>query len=336
MMRINTYKFALIAMLALAMVSTPLENAKAQEKKDQLSTDDVRNSIQPQDINKDMMSESITLDENTGFVEGKPKSQRKYIYERPTMASLSHLYWTLGLLDLENKEYIDDFLRINECRIYQNYYSREFEWNEIRDATVKFIKENKDDFPVRFELVIPIRLKDYDTKRHAFQVLNEDQILVARRFEVGAPDARRTFCGNRKAIEGYPGKIIVEFSRPVSISYIPAPVNIAEQYIQRIDKIAKSNSNITTKNNLYNIRTAFIILQFKIFSHRGIIRQGDFYALQTSAVLEGIEIYGDERRTELFYTQSYLRKDSDLSITSKFESEYKILNEKHKADGVFY
>lgn len=279
------------------------------------------------------------LDLLNSFTEGAPKSKRRYIYEEPSMATFSHMYWALGLLDYENKEHIDNFLRINECDIFKNYFSREFEWEEIRKATVKFLKANKDDFPLRFELVLPIRLKDYDLDKKSFAILEEDQIISSRKFETYANDFGRMYCGHSGGeLEGYPQGIIAEFSRPITILSVPAPQDVAVAYIREKDaELQKRFANeAASKTQIYNSRKAYIVLQFNIFSHRGIIRLGKNETLQVMAVLEGIEVYADKNRSQLFFSQSYLRGSVSQQINEKFLREFDILSKKHEGEGVFY
>ena len=61
-----------------------------------------------------------------------PSANADYIYEQPTYAKLAQLYWALSKLDPKKDTDIDNFLLINECDIYKQYRSNEFEWKDIR------------------------------------------------------------------------------------------------------------------------------------------------------------------------------------------------------------
>lgn len=76
-------------------------------------------------------------------------------YETPTVAKLSRLYWALGKFDNEPdpKQYIDNYLRINECEVYKNFSHNEFDWLNIKDATYDFLRKNKQNFPKHFALI---------------------------------------------------------------------------------------------------------------------------------------------------------------------------------------
>jgi len=274
------------------------------------------------------------------YEEGTPQSQRRYIYEVATVSSLSHLYWALGMMDYENQEHIDYYLLLNECKIYEQYNGQEFEWRNIRKATSEFIKKNKDEFPTRFEIVIPIRLEGYDMKRRAFRVVDEDQVKIARRFEVLAKDFNKVHCFfKQKEIPGYPKGIIVELSRPFSLTYVPAPPDRALSFVKEKDKIFQTyKSRAKTKQRLSDLRVAYLVMQLKVFGQRGVTRGfNGLRFVQAMGVLDGYEIYGDLRRKKLFYSKSYLKDLNKLEETEKLRTEYEALKKKFlEGDGLLH
>lgn len=273
------------------------------------------------------------------YQEGVPQSKRQYIYEEPTIGTLSHLYWALGMMDYENDEHLDYFLRINECDIQQNYGGNEYEWKRIRNATRDFIKRNVKDFPTRFELALPVRLEEYDMKRKAFRIKEEDQIMAARRFELLAKDFSRMTCWIKsKEIPGYPKGLIIELSRPFSITYVPAPPDMALDFIKEKDAIFQSwTGKGKSKQRLYDLRTAYVILQLKIFAQRGFVRGTNALKfVRVMAVLEGFEIYGNPGHKDLFYSKSYLRKKDEVQAGLKLQRDRDILAKKALGEGILH
>ena len=276
------------------------------------------------------------------FKEGKPKSKRKYIYEKPTMKNLANLYWALGFLDIENNEHVDNYLKLTECDIYKQYIASEFEWNDIRDATRRFIKKNRDQFPVRFELVQEIKITDYDVKRHAFKINPKYQIQSYRRFQMMTVDSYidYMFCGGSKLLnmEGYPSGVILELSRPFSLTYVPAPLKVAKEYIKtKNTEFQKLRDAAKKAENKYDLRIAYLVMQVKIFASRKIQKTRDGESLlQTMAILEGYEVYGDPGRKLLFYSKSYLTNQTAKEVSDKIKREYKLLRLKIKGDGMLH
>lgn len=274
------------------------------------------------------------------FVDGKPQSQRQYIYESPSLKTLSHLYWAISYLDIENDTHVDNFMKINECDIYKNFFGSEFEWKDIRKAAREFIMANKAEFPTRFELTQEIGLQEYDMKREAFKIDPGYQIQAVRRFEMQASDSTsKVVCMDRSMeIDGYPKGLLLELSRPFSLTFAPAPKDIAIAYIAEKDEILKKwKDKGRTKKRIFDIRKAYIVMQIKIFAHRKLVKNSvGRRALQVMAVLEGYEIYGDVGRKQLFYAKNYVKKKDEQKVSEKLQQEYDIIKAKYKGEGVLH
>ncbi len=271
------------------------------------------------------------------FIEGTPQSNRKYFYEKPTMKALSHLYFAINYVDVENDVHIDNYLRINECKLFKKFISSEFQMKEIRDATRKFIIGSRSQFSTRFELKQELDLLDYDMERRAFKIAPTSQIQAIRRFELFTSDSfEKVRCGLRsKELEGFPFSIILEVSRPFTLTYIPLPVDTALQYIAEKDKLyQKLPEKRRNKTNLYKLRKAYIVFYVKVFAFRklDVSSAGGFHALQTLSVMEGFEIFGDPGGKNLFYSKSFLDATDPKAVSEKLLKEYAVLKEKLKSD----
>ncbi|MCL4677286.1 MAG: DUF4852 domain-containing protein [Alphaproteobacteria bacterium] len=276
------------------------------------------------------------------FVEGTPQSTRKYIYEKATLKNLSNLYWAMGYADLANDQHIDHYLKITECEIFRKFVSSEFEMKEIREATRKFIVDNRNEFSTRFELVQEILLRDYDLKRRAFKIDPRYQIQSVRRFELVTSDnIFEAVCGQKgKASMIFPPGLILEFSRPFTLTYIPVPDDIALAYIEEKNKrFQKILDKAKSQEKVYEYRKAYLVLYAKAFAFRKLepsttIRGA--HLLQTMAALEGVEVYGDPGRKQLFYSKSFLSNKSPTEVSEQLLKEYAVLKEKYKAEGMFH
>src|SRR5690606_10075606 len=103
------------------------------------------------------------------------------------------------------------------------YYHNEFEWKSIREAGRNFLRENRTKFSLRFELMQPLKLGEYDLQTKKFDILDEFQIKGIRRFEVKAENLEMNVCGygtiqQSDIIPGYPTGLLVELSRPINLT----------------------------------------------------------------------------------------------------------------------
>lgn len=275
------------------------------------------------------------------FVEGTPQSNRKYFYEKPTMKALSHLYFAINFVDVENEAHIENYLRINECALLKRFISSEFDMKEIKDATRKFIISSRSQFPTRFEFKQELNLLDYDMERRAFKIDPVSQIQAIRRFEMFTTDSFKAVrCGSpSKQMEGFPFSVILEVSRPFTLTYIPVPVDVALQYISDKNKIfQKLPEKRRVKHNLYKLRKAYLVFYAKIFAFRKLENSslGGYTALQTLAVMEGFDIFADPGGKTLFYSKSFLDTSDPKAVSEKLLVEYKALREKIKDKGMLH
>lgn len=267
-------------------------------------------------------------------------NKTNYIYETPSVKALSHLYWAVNLYDLSDDDAVDEFMRLNECDIYKNFSSDEFEWSEIRDATRDFIKENKNDFPTRFEFMLPIKFGDYKSKRKAFEVQKPYKIDAIRRFEVYATDFRaRTCVSDVRLQDGYPRALVLEYSRPFTLTHVPVDQKIAEDYIKRNKiKMKKYDERIRTKAKMYELRDAYVVMKVKIFTHGKFMGLNSYSlpVVQMMAVLEGYEVYGDRYKKNLFFAESYVVNKNKDKLNIKLQDEYDVLLERSRNNGVLH
>ena len=264
----------------------------------------------------------------------------RYLYEDPTVGALSHLYWAVGLYRPSDIDAIDEFMRINECDIYREFSGDEMEWSAIRSAAKDYIQDNKSDFPTRFSFVLNLKLLDYDRKRKAFQVRDDYSIKSLRRFELFSSNFRTPPCVKDHPIsKGLPRAIVMEFSRPFSLTHVPMAEEVANKYIKTRGKLFKERYAQVhqTKRLLYNLRDAYLVMNVKIFAH-GEFLGNNIYEIpmvQLMGVMESYAVYEDENLTKLFYEESYISNSAkSVSLDEKLKEQYKILEEMAIGDGL--
>lgn len=146
------------------------------------------------------------------------------------LENISKLYWKKGALSVSKTSHIDNFLRINECDIYEKFYEDEFEWARIRKAARKMIEANKEHFSDKFKIIIPLDLGRYDMKRKGFPLVSNTSFLDLRRVEIGGGQNEEV-CGDPYAIEGYPKSLILILSKPYNLDFIELDEHVAQAFI---------------------------------------------------------------------------------------------------------
>lgn len=263
--------------------------------------------------------------------------EKVYIYEEVNMYTLAKLYWAIGFLDPENNTHIDNYMKINECDLYNQYSSAEFEWNQIRAATKKQIIKSKDDFSTRFQFVQPLKLFEYDTKRKAFLVDPDYQYKSVRRFEVLASDAYTPFCSGTQNVvhEGYTVGIMLEMSRPFSLEYVSIEPAVAESYVAAITKkFRQYKPEHQTREKYQDLRVAYILFKAKIFAHGNVVSGTVERLTQMLGALEGYEIYADSDLKTLLYSKNYVVRSDASKHSARLLKEFDILRDRSRNGGI--
>lgn len=264
----------------------------------------------------------------------QPEDEIEYIYESPTLQKLSQMYWRLNKFKIEDDWAVDNFMRINECQIYKDYYHNEFEWRDVRRVGVKFIQDNINEFPLRFEFTQPLSLAEYNFNRKGFSVIAEHAIENTRIFEVSSSDLYKDVCGTDGIIEGYPTVLRVELSRPLNFDFVPMEESRAESLVLKKSKAFKRlDQNFQTKDRLYAFRDAIMVMKVKLFAYKGqdIKTQHSYMIGNVLGVLEGIEIYSDRDQEHLLYEEEFRRKKPTSDFEQKIRAKFQARKEAQKA-----
>ena len=255
----------------------------------------------------------------------KRAAAEKKTYHPATLTNISRLYWALDRLDIEDDDYVNNYMFINECEIYQEYFYNEFQWGSVQQYARDYIGGNKEKFPVRIEFVQALRLGGYDFDKQAFTILPKYAINGIRRFEVETIDIKQDVCGlqHSQRIKGYPKAILLEISRPIVVDSLPMPFDAADKYIQeKTAEFKKLSRDARKRSSIYNFRDIYIVFNVKFFSSAG-----DFYSQKQRTtlakllgVLESYEVYDDIGRKKLLYRVDYQKKkkkDKKPSVPTK-------------------
>lgn len=264
---------------------------------------------------------------SNGSASSEGSEPENFLYERPTVENFSKLYWALSRLTTDNVAHLDNFMMINECDIFKDYFNHEFEWRKIRESAVNYINTNKKDFPIRFQFVQPLRLGEYDIADKSFSVFGEYAIKPTRRFEVFAVDARDPVCGYKKPVMDYPKGLVLELSRPFALEKIYMEKEMANKYIsEKLEKFKKLSITRQTKEGVFLTRDAYLLMKVKVFSSHEVpyittYMGGDPMA-QVLGVLESVEIYSDKDMQDLIHIEDFRKKRKKSPLELQYIAEY--------------
>lgn len=219
-------------------------------------------------------------------------------YFTPSVQNLSKLYWNKNTLDLKNDIAVDNFLRINECELYTDFYNDDFEWTRVRNAAREMLSANKDSFPDKFKFLLPVELGRYDLEKKGFPLENNTAFVDLRRVEMGGGDNSEDICGAKHSIDFYPRNIVLALSSPFSFDFLPVDEHIAQAFLirRKYDEFKVSNSLRLQGFD----RIAYARLRVHLTSYQGQARgkENNILAVMFGRI-EGIDFFEDPYETKL-------------------------------------
>lgn len=223
-----------------------------------------------------------------------------------TLESLSKLYWVIGKLDLTDDEAIDNYMIINECELYTQFYHDDIEWKKLHDATREYISQNMSTFHTRFELLVPIALDRYNVEEKKFFLMPDSQIINTRRLDIRAEglfgsDLTRSLCLKKNAtVDKYSDSIILVLNQPFTFTEFEVDPELADLYL----KEARSYyENLPPRLQIARYeRIAYLRVKYRITTYKTEARDtsGGLRPLVLGQV-EGYEVYADSKKYKLLF-----------------------------------
>ena len=235
-------------------------------------------------------------------------------YVDPTYSNLAHLYWALGLLDVNNNNLIDNFIAITECQVFQTYINNDLEWKDIRESTRDYLRKKYRLFPTHFKITIPIYLLRYNVDGEYFEVDQEESAIQAARKIETIYNTKIGACGIGGEIDGYPQNLILYLNRPFSLPQIPVERELARLFLNetniRNDSVrASSMMRATRRENA--VRTAYLELMFRVHSYKESVNtsSGTMKAV-VYAQIDFIRVYADIEKEKVLFERNMFGLDN--------------------------
>lgn len=225
------------------------------------------------------------------------KTEALRTYVQPSYTNMAKSLWALNVPSLDDDRAIDNFLKITECGLYSRFFTNEFEWKKIRDATRDYLKKYKNTFPRRYEYVQPLLLDRYDFALKGFRLMPDSAFVTSSRLEMVKKMQYTGTCDDVSydSVPGYPNAMMIMLKQPFSLSFVRINEDLAQEYL----KILTDRQIDITKGRPAYIRFR---VRFDRYVNSEFIGQ-DEYAI-FGGTLETIEVFADRDLMFKLYEQS--------------------------------
>ncbi len=225
-------------------------------------------------------------------------------YVNASMENLSKLYWRLGVFKPTDKKALDNYLIINECEVYKNFFKDDFEWASVRKATQDMMKQQAATFSNKFKVLVPIDLGRYDMDRGGFMLTASTSFVNSRRVQVTGGENSYRGCGQQDDLAGYPSRVVLILNKPFTFNFIKVDEHVAQAFLLR-----KKYNPTPLPHELRNKgfqRVAFARMRVTFVRHQGTMdEQGGRKVAILYGTLDGIDIFEDLKEEMLLASINY-------------------------------
>ena len=211
-------------------------------------------------------------------------------YNQSNIENLSKLYWRLGVFDTADTKAIENFIKINDCKVYQDYYNNEIEWRKIVSSMKSFIEKNRQSFPTNIQFTLQLNIGKYDVEKGGFEITNNTNFNKSKIINVKSNVPSKTACIDKSVTETYPQNALIKLKAPLDLSFIHVDEHVAQAFI-----IKKKNDPA---------RNAYLRLRVTFDQYDGNLRgeESQLFAVMNGTI-DGYEVFEDSELRSVLYSQ---------------------------------
>lgn len=233
-------------------------------------------------------------------------------YNVATLENLSKLYWRVGAFDFEDDQAISNYLKINDCKLYTEYFNDDLEWKKIIAVMKDHLRKTNASYPLNYQFVLRLHLGRYDMERGGFPVVDKTAFIDTKRIEVESIDYERTVCYDTAPIKDYPKSMIILLPEPFTLDFLKLDEHVAQAYILR--KKSEFAALSEEKRVSQYEREAFLRLRVTFSQYNGNLRgPGNSPMAILYGNIDGYEIFEDSNQTLLMQSVD-LRKSKEAGL----------------------
>ncbi len=218
-------------------------------------------------------------------------------YFQMNYANLFRLGLAWGMYKADDKDALDNYLKISECTLYNKFYRNEFEWEKIRKAARVYLDTYNKDVPMYYEYVQPLKLGRYDVALQGFPLEKAKDYMTLKTLQIANFKSGDTPCGLYGVDSSkYPSAGILNIISPLSLTFVRVPKELAERYIAW-----RAEQGLTNGND----RQAYIRYRVRIDTLDGKEKISGGYTYIFSGRLMQIDVFADKDLLMPLYNQLF-------------------------------
>lgn len=226
----------------------------------------------------------------------------------PSLSNIAKTLVRFGALDIRKDESVDAYGQVVECDIYKRHFENDFQWQKVRAALRKSIKQNVASFPTGYKYDAVLQLDRYDFKAGLFPFTAKTAQSRTNVFTISSKP--EDFCIRVRREFILPRYYRFILDDPIRIMGLSIGPEEGKLLLKRMDESGNSDRMVYTRFNLVVTYVAPLAQNKENAKRRGDLQNfgpmvnqdsGDgFVDLNTR--LDSIEYFEDPERTRVIYT----------------------------------
>lgn len=171
-------------------------------------------------------------------------AQKSVVYVPNTFANISNILLATGVLDIDDPVTMDEYVRIHQCGLFEQYGADDFAWARIREAQRRELKDRLDTLPTGLEISSGLMIDQYDFTNGAFRIKAGDVIKnvgVLEGFSTLGVNLIKCEKSNTISFDPYkhPLNVSIRIQEPINLYQIPVERQAADKLIDYMKKTEK-------------------------------------------------------------------------------------------------
>jgi len=224
-------------------------------------------------------------------------------YAESNIQNISDVLIHMGLIRLDDPATIEEYIRIHDCSIYEQYWQDDFAWTRIREAKMRDLSLRIKDMGNGLEISTPLRLSQYDMVNNSFDIASESRIenMVLLTL-LDNDNGNFNTCENDR-LGGFvprvhPLKLVLKIDTPFNFVTVPMSRDMADKLIDVI-KARQKEGDPPPK------RQAMLVMRVRITGVDTLTNATDPLRRTVKGTLDDVRVFEGPERKMLLYSKEF-------------------------------
>ncbi|MCB1539201.1 MAG: DUF4852 domain-containing protein [Alphaproteobacteria bacterium] len=238
----------------------------------------------------------------TILLTGAAHAADKTEYLPATLDNVSSLLFKKKILKTDDPAAMEEYIRIHNCGLYEQYGRDEFAWNRIRDAMGRDLELRLQDIPDGLEIANEISVDDYDLGSGTFPISNLTKMTNVGQIALIAQSSGQYFpCkSNEKNYQPFvprmhPLNLTLRLDTPVDMTSFPVNRKLADALV----------NDMANRKDTNNPRTVLVVMDVRMNGLDPMSVSQNPSNRTALGQIDDLRIYEGPRRQMLLYHKDY-------------------------------